>query len=335
MRGKLGAAAAIAAAIAGAGFASGREIAAFFGRFGAAGWAGAVVAAALIGFMARGLMLLAMRMDAAGLPGLMAQSVGHSAGSGVLMALLMLAVGAAMIAAGGELGALALYVQGARQIGMLLTAGLAALIAARGLSVLGALGGVTVIAMLGYFALLAHVPPAPAPVQQVQALPGALVSAAAYAGFNAAAACGVICAAGRRADSRRSVNAVGLLTGALMLAMLLAALYCVRRCWAICAQAAMPCVVMAALLGKPGYYATILVMWLAVLSTLAGAVLALEERGAELGLRALDIRLVSLSSMALIGSMGFDALVSRAYPALGLICAGYMALLLVRGARER
>ena len=335
MRGKLGAAAAIAAAIAGAGFASGREIAAFFGRFGAAGWMGAAVAAVLIGCMTRGLMLLAMRMGAAGLPGLMMQSVGHSAGSGMLMALLMLTVGAAMIAAGGELGALALYVHGARQIGMLMTAALAALIAARGLGMLGALGGLTVIAMLGYFALLAHVPPAPAPMQQTQAMSGAFLSAAAYAGFNAAAACGVICAAGRRADSRRSANAVGLLTGALMLAMLLAALYCVRRCWAICAHAAMPCVVMAAHLGKAGYYATILVMWLAVLSTLASALLALEERGAELGLRAFDVRLMSLGGMTIIGCMGFDALVSRAYPALGLICAGYIALLLMRGARER
>ena len=129
-RSEFAGAAAIAAAIAGAGFASGREIVAFFARFGVAGYVGAALAAGLIGWMARETALIAARTGTASFPGLMRLCAGRAWGSGVLMWLMSIAVSAAMTAAGGELCALAINIHGARQIGMVCTAALAALCAA-------------------------------------------------------------------------------------------------------------------------------------------------------------------------------------------------------------
>ena len=100
-RSEFAGAAAIAAAIAGAGFASGREIVAFFTRFGVAGYVGATLAAGLIGWMARETALIAARTGTASFPGLMRLCAGRAWGSGALMWLMSIAVSAAMTAAGG------------------------------------------------------------------------------------------------------------------------------------------------------------------------------------------------------------------------------------------
>ena len=175
------------------------------------------------------------------LPGLMRCVAGRSAGGNSLMALLLITVSAAMVAAGGELGALLVNVHGAREMGMALTAVLAGVCVACGMAALKWLGGATVVMMLGYFVVLALRAPEPGPVY---VRPGALASAAAYAGFNLTGACGVACAAGlelgSRGDARRAAISVGRATGLLLLALLLAALVCMRVHWAqvrICAYA--------------------------------------------------------------------------------------------------
>lgn len=119
-----------------------------------------------------------------------------------------------------------------------------------------------------------------------------------------------------------------------MLVMLLVALACVRLHGSASA-AALPSVIIASQLGKSGYYMTICVMWLAVLSTLAGALLTLEMQGRERNLRSGDVRLIALSLPLLIGCAGFETLVDRAYPVLGLVCAAYMAVAILRGMRVR
>ena len=93
--------------------------------------------------------------------------------------------------------------------------------------------------------------------------------------------------------------------------------------------------IIASQLGKSGYYMTICVMWLAVMSTLAGALLTLEMQGRERNLRTGDVRLIALSLSLLIGCAGFETLVDRAYPVLGLVCAAYMAVAILRGMRVR
>ena len=52
----------------------------------------------------------------------------------------------------------------------------------------------------------------------------------------------------------------------------------------------MPSVLLAAGLGIAGYYMTIVVMWIAVLSTLTGALLALELQARRWGFCAWDVR---------------------------------------------
>ena len=332
-RSEFAGAAAIAAAIAGAGFASGREIVAFFTRFGVAGYVGATLAAGLIGWMARETALIAARTGTASFPGLMRLCAGRAWGSGALMWLMSIAVSGAMTAAGGELCALAINIHGARQIGMVCTAALAALCAARGVKLMGAVGAFTVAALIGYYVLLLCVSPE---LPEYTWRPGAVLSAAAYAGFNIATACGAIFASGLRikSDVHRRANALGAYTGAFMLAMLLVALACVRLHGSASA-AALPSVIIASQLGKPGYYMTICVMWLAVMSTLAGALLTLEMQGRERNLRSGDVRLIALSLPVLIGCAGFETLVDRAYPVLGLVCAAYMAVAILRGMRVR
>ena len=66
----MGIAAAIVASIMGAGFASGREIVAFFGKFGIAGYAGALAAAGLVALATRGVIALSGKYREGALPGL-------------------------------------------------------------------------------------------------------------------------------------------------------------------------------------------------------------------------------------------------------------------------
>ena len=331
----MGIAAAIVASIVGAGFASGREIVAFFGKFGIAGYAGALAAAGLVALATRGVIALSGKYREGALPGLMRCVAGRSAGGNSLMALLLITVSAAMVAAGGELGALLVNVHGAREMGMALTAVLAGVCVACGMAALKWLGGATVVMMLGYFVVLALRAPEPGPVY---VRPGALASAAAYAGFNLTGACGVACAAGlelgSRGDARRAAISVGRATGLLLLALLLAALVCMRVHWAQVESAPMPSVLLAAGLGIAGYYMTIVVMWIAVLSTLTGALLALELQARRWGFCAWDVRVGVLGAATLLGGIGFEQLVDSAYPVLGGMCALYLAVLLVLGRRE-
>lgn len=334
-RDSMGIAAAIVASIVGAGFASGREIVVFFGRFGIAGYAGICVAAGLVAIATQGVIALAGRHREGSLPGLMRRVAGHSAGGNSLMALLLVTISAAMVAAGGELGALLVNIHGARELGMALTAVLAAACVARGMAALKWLGGATVALMLGYFVLLALHAPQSGPAY---ARPGALASAAAYAGFNLTGACGVACAAGlelsARGDVRQAARRIGRITGMLLFAMLLVALICMRVHWSYVESAPLPSVLLAAGLGISGYYITIAVMWAAVLSTLAGVLLALELQAQRWGLGVWDVRAGVLGAATLLAGIGFEQLVDSAYPVLGGLCALYLAVLLALGRRD-
>lgn len=328
-----GVAAVVTAAMVGAGFASGREIVVFFARFGWAGYGGAALASALMGLSVRGLMLLAARARSDSLPELMRSGLGRSYGSGALMAAMLLTVASAMTAAGGELGALLVNVQGARQLGMALTAAVAAAAALRGLGALRALGWLTVLAALLYYAVLAGASPGGSPA--IAWRPGAALAAVAYAGFNVSTACGVICAAGRlEGDARRQAGIAGALTGGMMLALLALALACMRLHWADIEHAPLPSVLISARLGLPGYYGTIAFMWIAVMSTLAGVVLALRLQAEAAGLPGRAAVLCALSAAVLVGCLGFETLVSTLYPALGLVLAAYLAALLLTEMRK-
>lgn len=331
----VGMAAAIVASIVGAGFASGREIVVFFGRFGVAGYWGACAAAALTAIATGGVIALSARYGEGALPSLMQRASGSSAGGNSLIALLLVTISAAMVAAGGELGALSVNIHGARELGIVLTAVTAAVFVSRGIGALKWLGGATVIMIFTYFAVLAASAPNAGPLY---ARPGALASAAAYAGFNLTSACGVACAAGLALGAKRCAQRdalrIGCATGALLLALLLAALVCMRAHWEQVELAPMPSVLLAARMGRLGYYMTIAVMWVAVLSTLAGALLALELHLRRWRIGAWDVRVGGLGVAVLLGSVGFERLVDGAYPALGGLCAIYIAALLILGRRE-
>ena len=107
-------AAEICGAVVGAGFASGKEIASFFSRFGGWSWAGIMLAVAVVGAVCLGVM---RRPGVAGMP-LAWQSRGLGRLWTALFTGLMAATGGAMLAGAGEVAALLLPVRGAYWLGM-------------------------------------------------------------------------------------------------------------------------------------------------------------------------------------------------------------------------
>src|SRR5699024_5725329 len=117
------AALALAAAVIGAGFASGSEILRFFSAYGALSWAGCVLAACVLAALATAAALLAGRLGAGDLGSLCACSLGASAGAvaAVVEGLMLVMTAGAMLSAMGELVALALPVHHAYALGLLAT----------------------------------------------------------------------------------------------------------------------------------------------------------------------------------------------------------------------
>ena len=245
---------AVCASIVGAGFASGREIEAFFARLGAASWAGAAAACAGVGLIVFSVMTLARRTGAQSLPALYGRLINRrwQQVMRALYGLLLLATASAMTAAGGEIGALALDARASREIGagIALCAGIA--LAVSGVPALGRAGLAAVLATAGAWA--------------------------------------------RRSE--------------------------------------LPLAALTARWGIAGYNAALLLMALAVITTLGAMLSSLCDllplpRAAALG--------ISAALCALVSRFGFGALVDAAYPMLGWACVFALLLLpfhLVQAARD-
>lgn len=121
------AAAELCGAVIGAGFASGREIAAFFARFGGWSWLGVASATAVMGCICLRLMRCP---GVAGMPEAWQHSWLKWLWQGMFVSLLT-ATGGAMMAGGGEIAALMLPLRGARSLGLGITLVLGWMLASR------------------------------------------------------------------------------------------------------------------------------------------------------------------------------------------------------------
>ncbi|NLG24365.1 MAG: hypothetical protein GX558_03350 [Clostridiales bacterium] len=318
------AAMAIVVAIVGAGFASGREVVAFFTDMGAASWLGVAAACAGAGYLCYAIMALAQSTGADSLPALYGRLMGAHCERAMhlVYGLLALLTGAAMLAAGGELGALALPTLRAREIGLALTLLASMLAAHSGVGMLAALGVALAPCMAAYYgAMLVTGPPGVA-IADAGRLALAVPMGMVYAAFNAAVAGGTACLAGGLARSpARAATWVALSLLMLLVpanAALLAADADVRRM-------VLPSVVLAARWGVAGYYASIAVMWMAVMTTLCAMLCSLAAQLGPLGLKPLPRLLVAGALVTLCSLAGFESLVGVGYPLMGLVCA--MALM--------
>ena len=327
-RSEIRAAAAICAALVGAGFASGREVETFFARLGRGSWLGVAAACSGLGFLSYAVMSLARRVRGANFPDLYGGLINGRCRTAMHLVhgLLTLITAAAMIAAGGELGALALDLPNARLIGAasVLLAGVG--LAAAGIPALGRLGLAAAALIAGVYAALALTQNGRAAFSR-EGLAAAAPMGLLYAAFNGALAGGVMTAAARE-DARPART--GALVALIMLSMLLPANAALLRCDARLRWAALPAVVMTARWGTTGYYTAIALILLAVLTTLGAMLSSLRDQAAALRLKRAPALAICAALAALASVCGFETLVNKVYPVLGWICAFALLSLLLR-----
>ena len=296
----------IVSAMVGAGFASGREILCFFSRYGRLSWALAALAA---GFM--GALITRLMQDEPVAPD------AKTAGIGKLFLLpLYMAAGGAMTAAAGELAALTLPMHHARGLGGLLTLCAGVLIARKPIAALGVIGKILAPLLLLAFFFCLRVPAETAAYPASVPNPfAALAQLAGYCGLNVTLSAGVIREAGRGCapgEKKKISVYTGVLTGLLLCAGNAALLPHAT----VLQNAALPVVALLRVYGKAGYYLSAVVLYLAVLSTLAAILRAMR------GLLPRNIKQPGLWDgllCAFSSFIGFEDIVGLAYPVLGWV----------------
>ena len=311
---------AAAAAIIGAGFASGRELAAFFVAHGRGCWLGVALCCGAVGAGTALMTALARRTQAVTLPQLYARVMDERCGEAVQIAytLLLSILSGAMVSAAGELGALAVSSRYARAAGMALGIALA-LLAARDAGRLAAAGGLTAAATIVYYLLLLIFARRSAG-RSVSLSDDSLAAAGAmgvlYAVLNLTIAGGVICATGREA---RSPLRAGLWTGGLLLCLLTPACAAIARSGDL--SAVLPSVAMAGGLGTARFYASLIVLTGAVASTLGAALSCLRGQLRQAGVPDALCLPTAVAGGLLLSVVGFAPIVDLIYPLLGFLCA--------------
>ena len=311
---------AICAAIIGAGFASGREIVGFFSGMGSASWLGVITASGGIAGLTYVLLRLSGRVRAHSFPALYGALMGSSCRDAValLHGLMCLVTASAMLSAGSELGALAFPWRYARAAGFLLTLLPALAASVSGLRPLAMLGMLLAPLILIYYLCMGQNVSYPVGFSP-RLLPASLAMGCLYAAFNAALAGGTICLSAK--DCSISAGRTAFLTGGMMFLLLSAANRTLLRAGDAVRQTAMPAVVLAAHWGASGYYISILVIWLSVLTTLCAMLHSLAAQFTQLHAPRIAKLTACAAAASLLSVCGFRLLVDTLYPILGWVCS--------------
>ncbi len=321
-------------AIIGAGFASGREIMAFFTQYGILSWALIGVAVATMS----ALFLLTMRrLRAFGNTGeWCAIYENHPGwlrflGEGCML-LLMAIIGGAMISASGELVALVLPVHGAYPLGTLATLMFSWILSQKSIKPLAAISGFLTLALLAAY-LLVMVNGSQAgewvAIERPLRLPWvgrAFLSVIAYCCMNMAISLGVVCECAQ--TSVRKMCRTVVWFAAILTALLLMCNYVLQQHPEL-QSAAFPIVQLLSRLGQGGFYLSALVLYLAVFTT-SIAVLRTLRKMAECHLPQKWWQgAVTLGTPLLFSVIGFAGIVEGVYPAIGLVCLVFVFLPIV------
>lgn len=298
-------------AMIGAGFATGREVAAFFSRFGLWSWLGIAAGTGTIALLGGALACGCARRGKKKLAECFPGALGWLPQGAFL--LLLFTTGGAMAAGAAELAKLTVPLHGAEWLGGVGTMALCWLLS-RGkipaLTVLSGLLMVVLTVLMGLCWLL--------PVEQsfslrvVSAVPPGLeacVRGICWGGFNLAFAAPLIC---RRAElSRAPVWAAALL--ALLLTLGNGLLLRFPALW----HHPLPMVALFSALGKPGFVLGATALYLAILTTLLAVFQGLREMLPP-GLAWREgVTLVGVGGIAMAG---FQGIVGVGYLLLGALC---------------
>lgn len=277
-------------ALVGAGFASGKEIASFFAQYGAWGYAGAVVAAVTLIWLAD-------------------TKIPHEwKGTWInrlwscLLAALLIATGGAMLAGAGEIASLLIPIKGAYWLGMATTMILACYLAYHTITGFAwvSKGMLLVFGVVLVYGLL--LPTDKAAVIDAHRPFVAIGRGFCYGGFNAALLIPVI---KRHGDGkkRHAFICVGLIT-----TVLLVAGNVLFQRHPLLLHEPLPFVHLTRTLGKFGYWQSGGCLYLAILSTLTAC------------LRGLGKHRAAFFGMIIIALLGFNSVVEYAYTLVGGAC---------------
>ncbi len=301
-------------AVIGAGFASGREVVTFFTQYGRHGW-WLIVLAALMMTCLCSLCMRAARLRGGDWTQLVTGRLARSC-----PLLLMTLTAGAMIAASGHMVALAWSHPQAYALGVMGTL-LAAWLMCRGrMKMLTALSGVLTLMLL--CALMASL--GSLPVNTVRLDEGlsaaqlvrAAIRAAGYAAMNMTLAIGVVC---RNAQHTKDHWVAAGLFGWIIGMLLLISQYVYSR-YPVSSEMAFPMLALLNGYGRAGYLAGVILLYLAIVTTLASVLYALDTAAQSRIVRR-DLRLLLVPGVPLaVSGIGFEGIVDRLYAPAGLIC---------------
>lgn len=310
---------AVCGAVIGAGFASGREICAFFARYGEASLLAMLSAVAVIG----GMVYTALRRTSAdGLPQAW-RGTWWEACWRALFALLLMVTGGAMLSGSGEIAALLLPMRGAKLAGMAVTMAFAAYATWRDWNTLPFVSAALVVCMVGMMVLGLRLPVSGgAAVMKKASAVQALVSGICYGGLNVALS--VPAMAGGLATSKERRHAALLVMVVLGVMLFLGNALMLRHPEVM--HVPLPLVQLLRGYGMGGYRLCAGTLYLAVLTTYLAALKGLKALCGGV-LRRFVACQVAVTAVALLG---FTRIVDVVYPLLGGLCFLLMVLAAVR-----
>ena len=313
-------------AVVGAGFSSGREVVAFFSKYGRHGiWLIAISVLVMAGLAYLGMK----RAEQSGCGECWTQLFeGGRFPQYAFTVLLMIAAGA-MLAAAGHMAALVLNVRHAYAFGLLGSLLAAWAIGTSRLKIMSVCSAV--LSMLLLLALMSCLTmPTNALISKkensLQTLLSAAFRAVGYAAMNMTLAISIVCAGAKTGKSGRT----SLMFGWLMAVLLLVShsLYAKHP---ELENADFPLVVLLSAYGRKGYLVSVLLLWFSVLTTLVSVLSGLRNAADVLVCHKLTKMMVVFVLPLGISAVGFSAIVDQLYAPAGLVCLLFVFLPLARG----
>lgn len=280
-------------AVVGAGLASGREIAAFFTRYGVWSFAGIILSISVM-------IYLADTQIPRGWLGKWPEKMWH-----ILLTLLLIVTGGAMLSGAGEIAVLTIPVQGAYHFGLLGTLTLSWILANRTVSGLAWVSKILLSILAVLIVLGLTLSPMKAVIIYEENWPEALIRGLTYGGFNAALQAPIIATALGIPNAERKRAAK--LSGFLVLFLLTLGNAVLLRHSALIFEP-MPFLKMMTEFRKTGYWLGAISLYLAILSTLTAC------------MRGINGRILPAMSILFVSFFGFTGVVDIVYPILGGGC---------------